>query len=129
MSAQSENILCHELEQGCPPCSVKGRAKSPCAFFVSTKDKAIRFQRKDELLKLFPGFYIRKRNKARRVLPFALDHPPVTVGSNIRSPLQQNLSRRHLPFGIGVSRHFNTWKLFSQFIWGQHQPRAPFQML
>src|SRR5262249_33904869 len=102
MPVQSRDILSHELHQGRPSCSVKSRAKSPRTFLVSTKDKAIRFQRKDELLELFPGSYIGRRNKERRVLPFAFDHPSGTVGADVRPPLQRNLILRDLPLGIGV---------------------------
>src|SRR5262245_19771639 len=125
MPVQSRDILSAELHQGRPSRSVKSRAKSPRAFLVSTKDKAIRFQRKDELLELFPGSYIGRRNKERRVLPFAFDHPSGTVGADVRPPLQRNLILRDLPFGIGMSGHLNAWKLLSQALWGQHQPRPP----
>src|SRR5262245_27607862 len=107
MSVQSGNILSHEFHQVRTSCPVKGCAKSPSTFLVPTKSKPIRFQRKDELLELFPGFHIRTRGEERKVLPLAFDHSSVTVGSNIRSPLHQNLLRRHLPFGIGKSRDLN----------------------
>src|SRR5215469_16456752 len=114
MSVQSGNVLSHELDQVRTSCSVKGRAKSPRILLVSTKSKPIRFQGKDELLELFPGCHIRSRSKERRALPLGLDHPSFTVSSNIRSPLQQNLLRHHLPFGIRMSRGLNAWKLLSQ---------------
>src|SRR5262249_40322263 len=88
-----------------------------------------RFERKDELLKLFPRFLHQKRNKTRRVGPLALDHPPVTIGADVSAPFQRNLILRHPPFGIGMNRHLNTWILFTQFLWGQHQPRPPPPML
>src|SRR5262249_34325270 len=74
MPVQSRNVLLDELYQGCSPCPVKGSAKSPRTFLVSSESKAIRFQRKDELLELFPGCHIRKRSKERRALRLALDH-------------------------------------------------------
>src|SRR5262249_44287359 len=105
MPVQSRNVLLHELYQGCSPCPVKGSAKSPRTFLVSSESKAIRFQRKDELLELFPGCHIRKRSKERRALRLALDHLSFTVGADVRPPLQR--------------------KPLSQVLWGQQPTRPP----
>src|SRR5262249_7980719 len=122
MSVQSGNVLSHELHQVRTSCSVKGRAKSPRILLVSTKSKPIPFQCKDKLLELFPGCDIRSRIKERRALSFVLDHRSFPVSSNIRSPLQQNLLRHHLPYSIRMSRGLNAWKLLSQASGGQRQP-------
>src|ERR1700748_1131657 len=122
MPMQRRNVLKRELHQGCSSRSVKRGAKSPRILLVSTKSKVIWVEREDELRKLFPGFHIRTRNKERRVLPFALDHPSFTVGADVRLPLQRNLIWHYLPFGIGMCGYWNARVLLSQVFRGQDQP-------
>src|SRR5262245_62250001 len=100
MPVQSRNVLLHELYQGCSPCPVKGSAKSPRTFLVSSESKAIRFQRKDELLELFPGCHIRKRSKERRALRLALDHLSFTVGAEDRKSTRLNSSHLGISYAV-----------------------------